>query len=128
MRIIQLVLIGVIAVASVAMAVGIFIVGERMNAQVDAMSGHNQLMADIQSELSAQTTDAVMLSVLNRWSVCDLVGVTADNDGNSANDEFYDERPWCAAEGGDPFIEAWDVSLTDDLAKYGFGVPNSSDG
>lgn len=119
MRIIQLVIIGVIAVASVAMTAGVFIVGE-------AMSEHNQVMAEIRSELSAQTTDAVMLSVLNRWAVCDLVGVTADNDGNSANDDFYDTRRWCVASGWAALSEAYDI-VPDDLSKYGSGRLISSD-
>ena len=126
MRIVQLVLVGVLAAASVAIAVGVFFVGADL---VDATSEQNQLLADIQSELSAQTRDTVMLSVMNRWAVCDLVGVTADNSGNSANDEFYDQRFWCFENGASPWIEAWDITKFDDIARYGWGQGDTeSDG
>ena len=125
MRIVQLILIGVLAISSMAIAVGVFVVGGTLIKQGDEVSEQNDLLADIHSELSIQTKDAAMLSVMNRWAICDLVGVTADNEGNSANDDFYDERPWCYQGGLDPWVEAWDLTETEEVARYGWG---SADG
>jgi len=47
MRIVQLILIGVLAISSMAIAVGVFVVGGTLIKQGDEVSEQNDLLADI---------------------------------------------------------------------------------